>query len=195
MRHHTYTITQSKIIAKGWSTHLLLTVEAKADDGSTQILNREVHDHGHGAAILPIDPERGTCLLVRQWRAAAAFSGHKGELLESCAGLLEGDDPETCVKREAMEELGVAVHDVRHVANCFSSPGAVTERLSLFTATYAPDDRINAGGGLAIEHEDIEVVEMSLFEAYGLIATGAIEDAKTIILLQHALLSPVITKF
>ena len=47
----------------------------------------------------------GTCLLVRQWRAGAAFNGDDGFLIEACAGLLDADDPKGCVKREAMESL------------------------------------------------------------------------------------------
>ncbi len=185
-----YRITQSELMAKGWSSLNRVTVEATdLATGETKLLLREVADHGHGAAILPIDQTRGMCFLVRQWRAGATFGGATEPLLEACAGLLDADDPKTCVEREAREELGLNVRNIRHVCDCFSSPGALSEHLSLFLGDYAPEDRFGPGGGLDHEHEDIEVVEMPLLEAFNLIASGGIIDAKTIILLQQAMLN------
>jgi nudix-type nucleoside diphosphatase (YffH/AdpP family) len=182
-----YRIISSEIMAKGWSSLSRLLVHGTRRDGRKVELLREVADHGHGAAILPIDPTRGTCLLVRQWRAGAASTGHEGWLIEACAGLLDADHPEECVRREALEELGVRVHDIAHVCDCFSSPGAVAERLSLFMGRYGAEDQLHDGGGLHAEDEDIEVLELPLKVAFAMIATGDIQDAKTIILLQHAM--------
>jgi len=186
-----FRITKSEIMAKGWSSLSKLTVEAQMRDGRQMSLSREVADHGHGAAILAVDPKRRTCLLVRQWRAGVAFNGEDGFLIEACAGLLDADQPKECVRREAFEELGTHVHDIRHVCDAYSSPGAFSEKLSLFIGIYAEKDRINSGGGLLEEGEDIEVLEMPIGEAYGLIASGGIIDAKTIILLQHVKLHPI----
>ncbi len=189
MGKFTYRIVTTDIMAKGWSSLSKLHVEAKDAHGNTALLPREVADHGPGAAILPMDRQRGLCLLVKQWRAGAAFTGHHGWLIEACAGLLDADDPLGCARREAFEELGTHVHAITHVADCFTSPGAVSERISLFVANYTAVDRVGPGGGLTEEHEDIEVIEMALPEAYALIATGEICDAKTIILLQHAMIA------
>ncbi len=189
MTQSTYKITSKTLMAKGWSSLWQMKVNAKLRNGTHVELDREVADHGHGASILPIDKERGTVLLVRQWRAGAAFTGHDGWLIETCAGLLDADDTAGCARREAFEELGVNVHNIKHLGDCFSTPGAVSERISLFVADYSLADRVNEGGGLASEHEDIEVLEMPLLEAYGLISSGGIVDAKTIILLQHAVLN------
>ena len=189
MSNGTYRIIAQRVMAKGWSSLTELTVDATTLDGRRLQLSREVADHGHGASILPIDRARGTCLLVRQWRAGAATTGHTGWLIESCAGLLDADDPEGCVRREALEELGVQVHELQHVSDCFSSPGAVSERVSLFIGDYTLADRLQLGGGLHDEDEDIEVLEMPLREAFAMIATGDIVDAKTIILLQFAKLN------
>ena len=187
MSKFTYRIVKSEIMAKGWSTLNQLSVEAtELATGITKPLLREVSDHGHGAAILPIDKTRRVCMLVRQWRAGASFAGSTEPLLEACAGLLDADDPVACVTREAAEELGLLVRNIRHVCDCFASPGALSERLSLFVGDYMPEDRFGPGGGLDDEHEDIEVVEMPLDEAYAMIASGGICDAKTIILLQYA---------
>ncbi len=94
------------------------------------------------------------------------------------------------MKREAVEELGVTIHNVRHVVDCFSSPGALSERLSLFVAEYSEADRLHVGGGLDVEHEDIEVLEMPVREAMDMLDNGAITDLKTIMLLQYLKLHP-----
>ncbi len=185
----TYRIISREIMAKGWSSLSQLKVVGTRRDGRQVELIREVADHGHGASILPVDHTRGLCLLVRQWRAGAAFAGHEGWLIETCAGLLDADDPEGCARREALEELGTQVHNITSVGQCFSSPGAVSEHISLFMGTYGAADRLSEGGGLHAEDEDIEVLEMPLAAAYAMIATGEIVDAKTIILLQHAMLN------
>jgi GDP-mannose pyrophosphatase NudK len=187
MKKSSYQIISTEIMAKGWSQLLRLKVAGVTSEGRSVELVREVADHGHGAAILPIDLSRGTCLLVKQWRAGAAFAGHHGWLIEVCAGLLDADDPAGCARREAFEELGTHVHNIQPLCECFASPGAFSERLSLFTATYSAADRVTAGGGLRHEDEDIEVIELPLVDAHGLIANGEILDAKTIILLQHAI--------
>jgi GDP-mannose pyrophosphatase NudK len=185
MNQSQFRITKSEIIAKAWSTLWAIEVDATMRDGRRVELKREVSDHGHGAAILAVDPKRQTCLLVRQWRVGVAFNGEDGFLIEVCAGLLDGDHPSECVRREAFEELGTHVSDIRHICDSYASPGAVSEKLSLFIGTYSEKDRVNAGGGLVEEGEDIEVLEMPIDQAYGMIATGEITDAKTIILLQH----------
>ena len=180
-----FRITKTEIMAKGWSSLSRLTVEAEMRNGHKTTLLREVADHGHGASILAVDLERGTCLLVRQWRAGVAFNGQDGFLIEACAGLLDADHPEECVRREAFEELGTHLHNIRHLCDCFSSPGAVSEKISLFIGEYTEIDRVAEGGGLLEEGEDIEVFELAINEAYDMIASGGISDAKTIILLQH----------
>ena len=190
MAKFTYRIASREIMAKGWSTLTRLMVEAKDKGGNTQMLPREVSDHGHGASVLPVDRKRGMLMLVKQWRAGAAFGGFDPWIIEACAGLLDADDPETCVRREAVEELGLRIHNVRHVIDCFPSPGALSERLSLFIADYSAADRIHKGGGLDNEHEDIEVLEMPITDAFELLAKGGITDLKTIVLLQYLQLHP-----
>ena len=180
-----FRITKTEVMAKGWSSLSRLTVDATMRDGRKLELKREVADHDHGAAILPVDVKRGTCLLVRQWRAGAAFNGDNAFLIEACAGLLDADDPIGCARREAFEELGTQVNDISHVSDCYSSPGAVSEKISLYLGHYSSQDRVAPGGGLLEEGEDIEVLEMPFEEAYSMIAAGTITDAKTIILLQY----------
>ncbi len=160
--------------------------DLRRSDGSWQSQSREIFDRGHAAAVLPLDPARGTVLLVRQFRLPAFLTGHHAPLVEVIAGALDGDAPEDCARREAMEEAGCELGDLRLAYHCFMSPGAVTERMHLFVAAYSAASRVSTGGGLADEGEDIEVLEMPLAEALALIAAGEIVDAKTILLLQWA---------
>ena len=171
-------------------TYLLrrLDFEQRRRDGSWQRLRREVYDHGNAAALLPYDPSRGTVLLVRQIRFVTYLSGYPQPLLEVCAGMLDKDDPQTAIIREAEEELGYRITRPLHVFDAFMSPGCFTEKISFFTAVYAENDRAGRGGGLEAEGEDIEVVEMPLDAAIALIAKGGIVDAKTVMLLQWAAL-------
>jgi nudix-type nucleoside diphosphatase (YffH/AdpP family) len=155
-------------------------------DGSWQHNVRESYDMGDGAAVLPIDARAGKVLLIRQFRWPAFERGERQLLVEAVAGKLDGDDPETCVIREAMEEAGIAIASPRLVTHCFMSPGAVTERLSLFLADYDAAAPRGEGGGHAQEGEDIEVLEVTLDDGLAMIAHGEIIDAKTIILLQAA---------
>jgi nudix-type nucleoside diphosphatase (YffH/AdpP family) len=182
-------IISREIVAKFWSTLTKVTLDYTRRDGATQTLVREVNDHGMAAAVLAIDPSRRTVLLVRQMRIAAYMAGHTEAMIEVCAGLLDEDDPVTCAQKEAREELGYVVHDITPVADAFMSPGALTERVALFTGRYAPSDRLTGGGGLHHEGEDIEVIELPFDKAYAMIASGEIVDAKTIILLQYAKLT------
>jgi nudix-type nucleoside diphosphatase (YffH/AdpP family) len=112
-----------------------------------------------------------------------------GLLTEVCAGLLEGDDPETCIRREILEETGYEVPSVEKVAEVYTSPGAVTEKLYLYQAAYDPAMKKEAGGGVADESEDIELQEWSYTEVQEALKQGSIRDAKTLILLQHAALT------
>ncbi len=178
-------IVSREVLSKFWSTVTKITIDYTSRAGTTQRLVREINDHGMAAAVLAHDPRRNTVLLVKQMRIAAFEAGYTGDMLEVCAGLLDGDAPDVCALKEAREELGYRLHDLEFVSSVFASPGALTERVDLFMGRYGPDDKLHGGGGLDHEVEDIEVVEMPFDDAYGLIASGGIVDAKTIILLQH----------
>ena len=155
-------------------------------DGTWQHQVRESYDIGDAAVVLPMDRARGRVALIRQFRWPVFESGYRRPLIEAIAGKLDGDTPEVCIVREAMEEAGITIGKARLVANCFASPGAVKERSSCFLADYDSTAPRAAGGGHEHEGEDIEVLEMTLDEAVGLIAAGEIVDMKTILLLQAA---------
>ncbi|SEK25708.1 nudix-type nucleoside diphosphatase, YffH/AdpP family [Stigmatella aurantiaca] len=178
-------IQSVQVLSDDWAILKKTVLDYRRRDGTWQTLVRQTYDRGHGAAVLPYDAGRGTVLLIRQFRYPAYVTGHREPLIEVCAGLLDKDDPETCICREAEEETGYRIRNARRIFDVFMSPGSVTERLAFFLADYSPADRLNTGGGDAGEGEDIEVLEMPLAEALAMIGRGAIIDGKTIMLLQH----------
>jgi len=182
-----------EVTSDGWHVLRRTTLEIRGRDGGWTTQTRETYDRGNGAAILLYDPDRGTVLLTRQFRYPVYVNDHPdGMLIEAAAGLLDDDEPEVAIRREAAEELGVAVGEVRHVFDAYMSPGSVTERLHFYVAPYAPADRVDEGGGVAHEGEEIEVLEIPFAEALTMIADGRIADGKTIMLLQWAALHGVL---
>jgi nudix-type nucleoside diphosphatase (YffH/AdpP family) len=175
----------SEILSDDWAVLTKHTFELKRRHGAWDKQVRQTYDRGHAAVILPYDPARGTVLLVRQFRLPVFLQGHREPLIEACAGLLDDNDPETCIRLETEQELGYKLGAVRKIHDIYMSPGSVTERLSFFTAEYSPSDRVSDGGGDASEGEDIEVLEMTLSDALALVESGGIIDAKTVLLLQH----------
>lgn len=153
-------------------------------DGSWQTDQREVYDHGNAATVLLFDSRRDQIVLVRQFRLPVHNEGKNGWLLEAAAGLLDGNTPETCARREAFEETGIKVTNLQHAFVAFMSPGSLTEQLHCFIGNYTGPITTHQAG-LAEEGEDIEVVEMPFEEAFSMIKSGEIVDAKTIMLLQH----------
>jgi nudix-type nucleoside diphosphatase (YffH/AdpP family) len=182
-------ILEQRTLSDDWFVLKKTTFEMRRRDGSSQVVSRETYDRGNGAVLLLFDAARATVILTRQFRFPAFVNGcADGLLVEACAGLLDGDDAEAAIRREAAEETGFAVRAPRKVFEAYMSPGSVTEKLHFFVAAYEAGDRRHAGGGDAAEGEDIEVLELPLAEALRMVASGEIEDGKTIMLLQHAAL-------
>ncbi len=179
-----------EVTSDGWHVLRRTTFVYRQLDGRWTMQQRETYDRGNGATILLYDEHRRTVLLTRQFRFPAYVNGHPdGMLIETAAGLLDDDDPETAIRREASEELGVTVGSLTHVFDVYMSPGSVTERVHFYAARYSPADRTSSGGGLAEDGEDIEIVEVPFDEALTMVGYGRIADAKTIMLLQWAALS------
>jgi GDP-mannose pyrophosphatase NudK len=179
-----------KTLSDDWYVLKKTTFDFLRRDGTWQTQNRETYDRGNGAAILLYNRTYGTVVLTRQFRFPTYVNGlADGMLIEVCAGLLDEDEPEACIKREAEEEAGFVVHNPRKVFEAYMSPGSVTERLFFFVAEYEHEHRISSGGGDRKEGEDIEVLEIPLEQALEMIGRGEIIDGKTILLLQYAKLS------
>jgi nudix-type nucleoside diphosphatase (YffH/AdpP family) len=182
-------VLEERVLSSDWYILKKTKFRRRRRDGRWQELERETYDRGNGAVVLLFNVMRGTVVLTRQFRFPAYVNGcADGLLIEACAGLLDGQDPLTCVQREAEEETGFRVSSPRKVFEVYMSPGSVTEKLHFFVAEYEDAQRSNSGGGDAGEGEDIEVLEFPLAGALDMIETGHIQDGKTIMLLQYAAL-------
>jgi nudix-type nucleoside diphosphatase (YffH/AdpP family) len=180
-------IHEVAVLSDDWYVLKKTTFDWRRRDGTWQRQSRETYDRGNGATILLYSRARASVVLTRQFRFPSYVNGNaEGMLIEACAGLLDQDDPVACIRRETEEETGYRLHEVRQVFEAYMSPGSVTERLYFFVAEFEPHDKVGAGGGDAGEGEDIEVLELGLDEALGMVDSGAIRDAKTIMLLQYA---------
>jgi len=180
-------VRRVEVTSDGWHVLRRTTFDYRRRDGGVETQQRETYDRGNGATILLYDPARNTVLLTRQFRYPAYVNAHPtGMLIETAAGLLDDDAPEVAIRREAAEELGVTMGELRHVFDLYMSPGSVTERVHFYVAEYSPADRVDAGGGRAEEGEDIEVLEIPAVDALAMVADGRIVDGKTVILLQWA---------
>ena len=175
-----YRITQIETLHEGWRKLLKLTVQMP--DGRT--MARDVLNSQDAVAVLPYDPERRKVILIRQFRAPVMHVEERPDMMETVAGLLDGGEPEETARREAMEEAGLRLGVLEPVGRAWSAPGLTTERMSLFLAPYTVADRIGEGGGLAEEHEEIEVLEIGVDELAGMLERHAIDDMKTLILAQ-----------
>ena len=178
-----------EVTSDGWHVLRRTTYDYRGRDGEWTTQVRETYDRGNGATVLLYDPVGRTLLLTRQFRFPVYVNGHPdGMLIESAAGLLDGDSPEEAIRREAAEELGVSIGELTHLFDLYMSPGSVTERVHFYAAPYVPAEVVG-GGGLHEEGEEIEPVVVPYDEALQLVADGRIADGKTVILLQWAALN------
>lgn len=179
-----------EVLSDNWYTLRKVTYDYQKKSGEWETHEREAYDRGNGATILLYNKERQTIILTRQFRIPTYVNGNpSGMLIETCAGLLDKDNPEDCIKKETEEETGYQISEVQKVFEAYMSPGSVTEILYFFVAEYDYDMKISEGGGLAEEQENIEVLELDFNKAYDMISSGEIQDGKTIMLLQYAMIN------
>lgn len=187
MKNPTITIQKTELLSDNWYLLNKVTFDYKIEDQDSETQVREVYDRGNGAVILLYNSNKKTVILTRQFRLPTYLNGNtSGMVIEACAGLLDTENPEECIIRETEEETGYRLSSVKKVFQSYMSPGSVTEILHFFIGEYQSEMKVSEGGGLAEEHENIEVLEYSFDEAYQMIASGEINDAKTIMLLQYA---------
>lgn len=187
MENPTITIQKTELLSDNWYVLNKVTFDYQKKDTSLITQKREVYDRGNGAAILLFNSTQKTVILTRQFRLPTYLNGNKtGMMVEVCAGLLDQDHPEQCIIRETEEETGYRLSSVRKVFESYMSPGAVTEILYFFVGEYNASMKVSEGGGVEHEQENIDVLEYTFEEAYAMIASGQIKDAKTIMLLQYA---------
>ena len=189
MNHRVKNI-KTKILSDDWYVLNKINFDYQLQDGNWVNQSRESYDRGNGATILLYNREKQTIILIEQFRMPTYVNGNEtGMIVETCGGLLDGDDPMTCIIKETEEEVGYKIQNVKKVFESYMSPGAVTEVIHFFIAEYTDEMKVTDGGGLESEHEEIEILELDFDEALKMIRNGEIKDAKTIMLLQYAQLN------
>jgi GDP-mannose pyrophosphatase NudK len=178
-------VISETVLSRGRFDLTRTDIEVRENDGSTRTLSHEVYRHGKAAAVLLYDPKRRVVALVKQFRAGAYLSDGALATIEVCAGMLDGDAPEVCAIREALEETGITIRAAAHTFDAYMSPGGMSEKIACFIAAYGEADRTGKGGGVD-DDEHIEVLEIPFAEAITMIERGVIADAKTIALLYYA---------
>ncbi|MFV5684485.1 GDP-mannose pyrophosphatase NudK [Flavobacterium sp. GB2R13] len=187
MKNPAIKIQKTELLSDNWYILNKVTFDYQKKDDSWITQKREVYDRGNGAAILLYNTQQKTVILTRQFRLPSYLNGNEnGMMIEVCAGLLDEDHPEQCIIRETEEETGYRITKVDKIMETYMSPGAVTEILYLFVGEYDESMKVSDGGGVEHEEENIDVLEMTYDEAYAMIESGEIKDAKTIMLLQYA---------
>jgi GDP-mannose pyrophosphatase NudK len=186
MQDNKIKIIKTEVLSNDWYTLKKITYDYLKKDGTWQTQSREAYDRGNGATILLYNRDCKTVILTKQFRLPTFINGNDGGMLiETCAGLLDKDNPEDCIKRETEEETGYKILDVKRVLEAYMSPGSVTEILYFFIGEYFKSMKITDGGGVMEEQEDIEVLELPIDKALQMIDAGEIKDGKTIMLLQY----------
>lgn len=179
-------INKTEVLSNNWYTLRKITFDIQQKDGTWITQAREAYDRGNGAVILLYNVANKTVILTEQFRMPTYHNGNPtGMMIEACAGLLDQDNPEDCIKRETEEETGFRITEVKKIYEAYMSPGSVTEILYFFVAEYDKSQQVSEGGGVEGEHENIEVLELPFEKALDMIETGEIRDAKTIMLLQY----------
>lgn len=193
MPHSRVKNLKKELLSDNWYRLDKVTYDFQLKSGRWETHIREAYDRGNGATILLYNRSKKTVILTRQFRLPTYINGNEsGLLIETCAGLLDENNPEDCIRKETEEETGFKVDSIQKVFEAYMSPGSVTEILYFFIAEYSDEMKINAGGGLSEEQEHIEVVELPFDTAFEMIQSGEIKDGKTIMLLQHLKLRNII---
>jgi ADP-ribose pyrophosphatase len=170
-----YTLDNRQEVYRGKIVNLIVD-EITTGQGIKTV--REVFRHPGGAAVVPVLPD-GNILLVRQFRYPM-----QEYLLELPAGRIDdGELPEKTAARELAEEVGYSPGRLTKIAECYATPGFCDEKLHIYLAedlTPVPFDRD--------EDEELEIVRLTRRELVELIREKKVQDAKTIIGIQHLLL-------
>jgi nudix-type nucleoside diphosphatase (YffH/AdpP family) len=172
-------VISSRTVYKGWFDVLMLKLKL----ASGEEIEREVVEHPSGAAVLPFDVERRVAMLITEARPPVLHVGEE-RMLEAIAGMVEDGDPADTARREALEEGGLSLDRLDHVACVWPTPATSTERVDFYLAEYRGQDRIAPGGGLPEEEEHVRVKEVPLAELWTMAETGRLRDAKTLTLVQ-----------
>jgi len=164
------------------------TVEHERFDGGHLTIRREHLERGDAVAVLLYDPDKDTVLLIEQFRIGPAVRGAIEEkdawLIEIVAGMVDkGEDPETCARRECIEEAGYEPEILQPLGSYYATPGGSSERIYLYKGEVDADKPCGSGGGLDEEHEDIRTQWVSRKQAMQWMNEGRINSAPPLLAL------------
>lgn len=177
-----------KILSEAWATLTQIDYDYKFKDGTWKRVSRESYDRGDGTGVLLYNPQNGKIILTKQFRMPIYDTTPEDAMsIEVCAGAIDtNESAEATIIREIEEEVGYKVKTVQKIMETYMSPGALTEKMHLFVSQYSEDMKVNEGGGVKSENEEIEVLELRFDQALEMMTSGEIKDAKTVLLLQYA---------
>jgi len=161
----------------------------KFDGGWSAPVRRLNLDRGEAVAVLIYVQDIRRFVLVRQFRYAVYLANEGGWIDEIVAGVLDGDTPLQCARRECIEEVGYEIDQFEPIASVYSSPGITTERVHVYLAICKSGDKKHPGGGVDHEHEDIRIIELSQDEVLAKLRQKEFRDGKTIMALQYFFLN------
>jgi nudix-type nucleoside diphosphatase (YffH/AdpP family) len=151
------------------------------DGEMSRPVTRLCFERGDSVAALIFNPDSGSVLLVEQFKYPTYDDG-PGWIIETVAGIAEpGETAEAAIRREVLEEVGYEVERLEPIAEFYVTPGGSSERILLYYAEVTDAGKVADGGGVASEDEDIRTVELSLADVERLLATGGLQDAKTLV--------------
>ena len=147
-------------------------------------IHRELIHRPEAAGVLLYDNQQRRFALIEQFRIGALNDTVSPWQLEVIAGVLDGDEtPETCIRRESLEEAGCEVHDLQHLFTFYPSAGACSEIFHLYVANV---ELPTSGGvfGMPDEGEDIQLHLFEYSDAPLLLKNGRLRNAPVIMALQ-----------
>ena len=175
-----------KIISNFWGELSHLSFDYLFNNGNVKRVTHEVYGKSDGVAILLYNPKTKAIILTKQFRSPVFVATNHGASIEVIGGAIDiNETPINAAIRETEEEVGYKVDNLTKVSTVFLSPGIVKEKVHLFIAEYNESNKLQKGGGVYSEDEEIEVLEIDFKEAIQMIEKEEIVDARTIILLQY----------
>jgi ADP-ribose pyrophosphatase len=188
MSKRTVKIIKEKRVYDGYTKVDEAHIEDTLENGSVQNYARQKVIRPNAVAGLIYNVDTECVVLVKQYRYPTHTKKRNGFIYEAPAGKIDpGEDPKTAFLRECLEEVGYKLKEenVELCFSCYVTPGYSTEKIFFFLATVSNKDKIkNAGGGLQIEHENIDVCEIHYLQFKSMMDT--LEDAKTKMLAYEA---------
>ena len=182
--HHDVALSSPTVLVQGFRPYERYRLRFLTEEGTEVRHTRDVLRTGRTVGVLPIDPERGEVVLLRQFRLAAHLRTGQGDMVEIVAGYIDGDEqPSAAARRECIEEIGVAPRVLLQLLNFMPAPGVSDEHGTLFLgiidASMVPER-----AGAAHEAEHTRPMRVPIDAALGALARGTVCNGYLLLALQ-----------